>query len=386
MEFVDLKQQYERLQPLIHQRINQVLEHGKFIMGPEVGELEKSLAAFVGARHCVSCANGTDALLLSLMANKVGPGDAVFTSPFTFVATAEVICLLGATPVFVDIDPLTYNIDAETLESTIADIQQGKKNPDRNQHTLKPKGIIAVDLFGLPADYDDINRIARHYGLFVVEDAAQSLGASYKGKRVGNLTDIAATSFFPAKPLGGYGDGGAVFTNDDLIASTLCSLREHGKGSHKYDNVRLGINGRLDTLQAAILLAKLEVFESEIKMRQDIAEGYSSALKGLVQIPCVPNGMASAWAQYSVVTDHREGYLSGLKEKGIPTAIYYPRPLHLQTAFAHLGYRAGDFPIAERMSERIFSLPMHPYLTAQDQEKIIAAIGDAHAEIQKAKT
>lgn len=378
MEFIDLKQQYERLKPRIHERINQVLAHGKFIMGPEVGELEKNLAAFVGAKHCVSCSNGTDALLLSLMAHKVGPGDAVFTTPFTFIATAEVICLLGATPVFVDIDPETYNIDPGKLELTITETEQGKGFVRGGMQVLKPKGIIAVDLFGLPADYDAINRIARQHGLFVLEDAAQSLGGSYKGKRVGNLTDIAATSFFPAKPLGGYGDGGAIFTNDEVMASNLRSLREHGKGSHKYDNVRIGINGRLDTLQAAILLSKLEVFEGEIKMRQDVAGRYSSALKEFVQIPFIPDGLASAWAQYSVVTDHREACLNALKEKGIPTAIYYPRPLHLQTAFACLGYRAGDFPFAERLSERIFSLPMHPYLDSAEQDKIIEAVRELY--------
>lgn len=383
MEFIDLKQQYERLKPRIHERINQVLAHGKFIMGPEVGELEKQLKAFVGAQYCVSCANGTDALLLSLMAHKVGPGDAVFTTPFTFIATAEVVCLLGATPVFVDIDPQTYNIDAGKLELAIADIQQGKKTLDGKQSTLKPKGIIAVDVFGLPADYDAINRIARQHGLFVLEDAAQSLGGSYKGKRVGNLTDIAATSFFPAKPLGGYGDGGAIFTNDEVMASNLRSLREHGKGSHKYDNVRIGINGRLDTLQAAILLAKMEIFESEIKMRQEIAGRYSSELKEFLQVPVIPDGLVSAWAQYSVVTDHREDCLNALKEKGIPTAIYYPRPLHLQTAFACLGYRAGDFPFAERLSERIFSLPMHPYLHSAEQEKVIEAIREVYQAVTK---
>ncbi|MBX3347827.1 MAG: DegT/DnrJ/EryC1/StrS family aminotransferase [Nitrospira sp.] len=381
MEFIDLKQQYERLKPGIHERINQVLEQGKFIMGPEVVELEKNLAAFVGAQHCVSCANGTDALLLSLMAHNVGPGDAIFTTPFTFIATAEVVCLLGATPVFVDIDPKTYNIDPEKLELTVAEIEQGIVHARGGKQGLKPKGIIPVDLFGLPADYDAINQIARQHGLLVLEDAAQSLGGSYKGKRVGNLADIAATSFFPAKPLGGYGDGGAIFTNDEVVANSLRSLREHGKGSHKYDNVRIGINGRLDTLQAAILLAKLEVFESEIKMRQDVAGRYSSALKEIVQIPFVPDGLASAWAQYSVVTDHREAYLHTLKEKDIPTAIYYPRPLHLQTAFAQLGYQKGDFPVAERLSERIFSLPMHPYLTAQDQEKIVAAFENTQVGI-----
>lgn len=381
MEFVDLKQQYEKLKPRIHQRIKAVLEHGKFIMGPEVVELENRLAAFVGARHCVSCANGTDALLLTLMAYNVGPGDAVFTTPFTFIATAEVICLLGATPVFVDIDPQTYNIDAGQLERTILDMKQGKQLLGGRQNNLNPKGIIAVDLFGLPADYDAISRVAKQYSLFVVEDAAQSLGGSYKGKRVGNVTDIAATSFFPAKPLGGYGDGGALFTNDEVMATSLRSLREHGKGSHKYDNVRIGINGRLDTLQAAILLSKLDIFESEITMRQQLAGAYSAALREFVTTPYVPDGLTSAWAQYSVVTDHREKYLAALKEKSIPTAIYYPRPLHLQTAFTYLKYREGDFPVAERMSKSIFSLPMHPYLTTPAREQIIAAMEHAHTTI-----
>jgi len=384
MEFIDLKQQYERIKPRIQQRINQVLEHGKFIMGPEVMELEESLAAFVGAKYCVSCANGTDALLLSLLAKGIGPGDAVFTTPFTFIATAEVICLLGATPVFVDIDPDTYNIDPGKLELAIVETELGKGRLGTGQKKLIPRGIIAVDLFGLPADYDAINRIARRHGLFVLEDAAQSLGGSYKGRRVGNLTDIAATSFFPAKPLGGYGDGGAIFTNDEAMANSLRSLREHGKGSHKYDNVRIGINGRLDTLQAAILLSKLEVFESEIKKRQEIAARYSDAFRGMAKVPHVPEGLLSAWAQYSLVVDNRERYLATLKELGIPTAVYYPRPLHLQTAFAHLGYRQGDFPVAERTSERIFSLPMHPYLNETDQDRIIEAVRSAHAAMPKA--
>jgi UDP-2-acetamido-2-deoxy-ribo-hexuluronate aminotransferase len=384
MEFIDLKQQYERIKPRIQQRVNQVLEHGKFIMGPEVVELEESLAAFVGAKYCVSCANGTDALLLSLLAKGIGPGDAVFTTPFTFIATAEVICLLGATPVFVDIDPDTYNIDPRKLELAIVETELGKGRLGTGQKKLIPRGIIAVDLFGLPADYDAINRIARRHGLFVLEDAAQSLGGSDKGRRVGNLTDIAATSFFPAKPLGGYGDGGAIFTNDEGMANSLRSLREHGKGSHKYDNVRIGINGRLDTLQAAILLSKLEVFESEIKKRQEIAARYSDAFRGMAKVPHVPEGLLSAWAQYSLVVDNRERYLATLKELGIPTAVYYPRPLHLQTAFAHLGYRQGDFPVAERTSERIFSLPMHPYLNETDQDRIIEAGRSAHAAMPKA--
>lgn len=383
MEFIDLKKQYERIKPQIQDRINQVLSHGKFIMGPEVTELEKQLAAFVGAKYCVSCANGTDALLLSLMAHKVGPGDAVFTTPFTFIATAEVICLLGATPIFVDIDPDTYNIDPQKLQIAIEQAQAGIVRGTIITPKLTPKGIIPVDLFGLPAEYDEINRIAKIHGLFVLEDAAQSLGGSYKGRKVGNLADIAATSFFPAKPLGAYGDGGAIFTNDEAMANSLRSLREHGKGSHKYDNVRIGINGRLDTLQAAILLPKLEIFESEIKERQEVAARYTNAFRGIAKVPHVPDGLQSAWAQYSLVTDKREFYLNKLKELGIPTAIYYPRPLHMQSAFAYLGYRQGDFPVAEHMSERIFSLPMHPYLDASDQNTIIDAVKKAHEEVSR---
>ena len=383
MEFIDLKKQYERIKPRIQERINEVLRHGKFIMGPEVAELETRLASFVGAKYCVSCASGTDALLLSLMAQEVGPGDAVFTTPFTFIATAEVICLLGATPVFVDIDPETYNISPVKLLTAVEAVRSGSVPGATEGKKLNLKGIIPVDLFGLPADYDEINRVAKTHGLFVLEDAAQSLGGSYKGKKVGNLADIAATSFFPAKPLGGYGDGGAVFTNDEAMGSRIRSLREHGKGSHKYDNVRIGINGRLDTLQAAILLPKLDIFESEIKDRQEVAARYSNALKGLVKVPHIPDGLLSAWAQYSVVTEKRECYLARLKESGIPTAIYYPRPLHLQTAFAHLGYRPGDFPVAEQMSERIFSLPMHPYLDAGDQAKIIDAVQTAHQDAKE---
>ena len=382
MEFVDLKQQYKRIAPRIHDRINEVLRHGRFIMGPEVVELEHCLASFVGAKYCVSCASGTDALLLALMAFEVGPGDAIFTTPFTFIATAEVICLLGATPVFIDIDPDTYNIDSRKLEAAVEAVKNGTMRLGISTK-LRPKGIIPVDLFGLPADYDQINHIAKVHGLFVLEDAAQSLGGSYKGKRVGNLADVAATSFFPAKPLGGYGDGGAVFTDDDTLADRIRSLREHGKGSHKYDNVRIGINGRLDTLQAGILRAKLEIFESEIKERQEVAARYSRALQSSVKVPHIPDDLSSAWAQYSVVTEKRDSYINKLKEKGIPTAIYYPRPLHLQTAFAHLMHRQGDFPISEHISDRIFSLPMHPYLEANAQRHVIEAIEQAHDEIER---
>lgn len=371
MEFIDLKKQYETIQPLIDERIKTVLRHGKFIMGPEIAELEEKLTLYVGCTYCITCSSGTDALLLCLMANEVGPGDAIFTTPFTFIATAEVICLLGATPIFVDIDPSTFNIEPPRLMEAIETIKKGIPPASGIPKDLRPKGIIAVDLFGLPAEYDPINHIARQHKLFVLEDAAQSFGAKYKGKRVGSLSDIAVTSFFPAKPLGGYGDGGAVFTSNEGLAERIRSMREHGKGTHKYDNVRIGINGRLDTLQAAILLAKLEVFDEELSRRQEAAEYYSKTMADIVRVPNVPDGLISAWAQYSVLSDKREYYIDKLKKAGIPTAIYYPKPLHLQTAFSYLGYRQGDFPIAEKTSEEIFSLPMHPYLKPDDQNRVI---------------
>ena len=370
MQFIDLKKQYETIRPLIQQRINAVLEHGQFIMGPEIKELEERLASYVGCKYCVSCSSGTDALLLALMAYGVGPGDGIFTTPFTFIATAEVICLLGATPIFVDIDPNTFNIDPQKLREAIETIKKGVLPAPGIPKYLQPKGIITVDLFGLPVEYDPINQLAKDHKLFVLEDAAQSFGGAYKGKVVGSLGDIAATSFFPAKPLGGYGDGGAIFTNDEALTERVRSMREHGKGSHKYDNVRIGINGRLDTLQAAILLAKLEIFNEEIEKRQKVASRYSELLAGFVKAPHIPEGLRSAWAQYSVLSDKREEYLKRLKEAGIPTAIYYPKPLHLQTAFSHLGYQQGDFPISEHVAERIFSLPMHPYLEQDTQIRI----------------
>jgi UDP-2-acetamido-2-deoxy-ribo-hexuluronate aminotransferase len=386
MEFIDLKKQYETIQPLIQKRINTVLQHGKFIMGPEITELEKQLSSYVGCKYCISCASGTDALLLSLMASEIGPGDAVFTTPFTFIATAEVICLLGATPIFVDIDANTFNIDPQKLEELIEGILKGRLRVPRISRKLKPKGIITVDLFGLPAEYDQINEIAKQHNLFVLEDAAQSFGGSYKGKVVGNLADIAATSFFPAKPLGCYGDGGAIFTDNEALQDRLRSLREHGKGSHKYDNVRVGINGRLDTLQAAILLAKLEIFNDELKQRQEVARRYSEMLSDIVKVPHVPDGLRSAWAQYSVVSDKRAYLMNRLKEAGVPTAIYYPRPLHMQTAFSHLGYRQGEFPVSEYMSERIFSLPMHPYLERDAQIKIADAVKTAYKDMSETQT
>ena len=368
IDFIDLKAQQAFL-PNLMERIQRVLSHGQYILGPEVTELEAKLAAYVGVNHAITCSSGTDALLMPLLAYGVGPGDAIFTTPFTFIATAEVIQLLRATPVFVDIDPRTFNLDPEALEEAVAGLA---KNP--RTAPLKPKGIIPVDLFGQPADYDRINGIARRYGLFVLEDAAQSFGATYKGKRTGSLAEVAATSFFPAKPLGGYGDGGAIFTDNDDLAGTIRSIRVHGQGTNKYDNVRLGINGRLDTLQAAILLAKLAVFDGEVVARQEVAGRYRAGLQQVVQVPFVAPECTSVWAQYSVLSGQRETLQQKLAEHGIPTAVYYPLPLHLQGAFAHLGYHPGDFPISERTAQQVFSLPMHPYLSETDQERIVSTL------------
>jgi dTDP-4-amino-4,6-dideoxygalactose transaminase len=369
MDFIDLKAQQQRISTLLAENIQRVLAHGQYIMGPEIQELETKLAAYVGVKHAISCSSGTDALLMPLMAYGVGPGDAIFTTPFTFIATAEVIQLLGATPVFVDIDPTTFNLDPEALAEAVGSLRQ---NP-RTAH-LKPKGIIPVDLFGQPADYHRIHAIAQGHGLFVLEDAAQSFGATYKGRRAGALSEVAATSFFPAKPLGCYGDGGAVFTDDDDLAEVIRSIRVHGQGTDKYENVRIGLNGRLDTLQAAVLLAKLEIFDQEVVARQRVARQYSEALNALVEVPYVAQDCSSVWAQYSVLSEHRELMLQKLQKAEIPSAIYYPLPLHLQRAFAHLGYQKGDFPVSESASQRIFSLPMHPYLGQTDQEKIVQVL------------
>ncbi|HOJ13626.1 MAG TPA: DegT/DnrJ/EryC1/StrS family aminotransferase [Deltaproteobacteria bacterium] len=382
MQFIDLAAQQERIRGKIVEKIEAVLAHGQYILGPEVREIEERLAAFVGVKHALSCASGTDALLMALMAYGVGPKDAVFTTPFTFVATAEVISLLGATPVFVDIEPDTFTIDADGLEKAIDALDA--QDPSRHSlpkgfEGLRARGIIAVDLFGQCADYRRIREIAQRRGLFLVEDAAQSFGATYSGKRSCSLADIAATSFFPAKPLGCYGDGGMVFTDDDGLAHALESIRVHGKGSDKYDNVRIGINGRCDTLQAAILLAKFEIFPEEIELRQAAASRYGELLGDVDGITCpvVRPGCTSVWAQYSPLCANRAKVLDALREAGIPTAIYYPKPLHVQAAYAYLGYRPDDFPVSMSVASRIFSLPMHPYLSRRDQERIADVIRNA---------
>ncbi len=386
MQFIDLAAQQARIKEKIDANIQTVLSHGNYIMGPEVPELEQKLAEYVGCNHAIACASGTDALLMALMALGIGPGDAVFTSPFTFIATAEVISLLGATPVFVDIDPKTFNIDPKKLEEAITALEKKDRflHPlpiTNNPSPMIPKGIIAVDLFGLAADYERIDEIGKKFGLFVIEDAAQSLGGELNGKKACSFGNIAATSFFPAKPLGCYGDGGMCFTDDDEITEALRSIRVHGKGAHKYDNARIGINGRMDTLQAAILLAKFEIFPEEIELRQKVAKNYTDLLSHNPWpiTPCLPNGMRSAWAQYSLLAENAETKTklqNALKEEGIPTAVYYPKPLHLQTAFKELGYKKGDFPISEDASDRIFSIPMHPYLRLNEQQKIAKVIGD----------
>ncbi|RZB31143.1 MAG: hypothetical protein SRB2_04668 [Desulfobacteraceae bacterium Eth-SRB2] len=387
MQFIDLKAQQNLIKDNIDTNIRQVLDHGQYIMGPEVGELEHRLAQYVGTGHSVDCSSGTDALLLALMAYGVGPGDAIFTTPFTFIATAEVISVLGATPVFVDIDSQTFNIDSEHLSRAVSAINKNDRSiyplPLAHSPTsLTPKGIIAVDLFGLPADYDRINALAQDHGLFVIEDAAQSFGALYKGKPACSLSQIACTSFFPAKPLGCYGDGGMCFTDDDDLSEAVRYIRVHGKGTHKYDNARVGINGRLDTLQAAILLAKIDIFPEEIELRQKVAQCYNDLLSSSsgIRVPQSFNGKQSVWAQYSILAwdeNHRSNLQQALKEQNIPTAIYYPKPLHLQTAFSYLGYEPGDFPVSENCAQRIFSIPMHPYLEIKDQEIIAKTISSS---------
>ncbi len=391
MQFIDLGRQQQRIRDKIDANIRSVLAHGQYILGPEVRELEERLAAYVGVGHAIACSSGTDALLLALMAYGVGPGDAIFTTPFTFVATAEVISLLGATPVFVDIDPRTYNISAEALDRAILALKANdptlhplptRTGPYSGGHPeLTAKGVIAVDLYGLPADYEDINAVAYRHGVFVIEDAAQSFGAEIRGVKTGALARIGCTSFFPAKPLGCYGDGGMCFTRDGDLAELMRSLSVHGKGHDKYENIRVGINGRLDTLQAAILLAKFEIFPEEMGLRQAVAQSYTQLISGCSTLatPYIPDGYLSAWAQYSLLTideAERSRIQQRLQRAAIPTAIYYPKPLHLQGAFSSLGYRSGDFPVSEDFGKRVFSLPMHPYLSTDELQRIVDHMTD----------
>jgi len=369
IDIVDLKTQQDRIRPSLERRMARVLEHGQYIMGPEVEELEKLLASYTGAKHCVSCSNGTDALQMVLMAYDIKPGDLIITTPFTFFATAEVIALLGAETVFVDIEANTFNMDPVKLKETVTRII----NSDRRE---KLKGIIPVDLFGLPANYVAINAIAKEHGLFVLADGAQSFGGQLNGKRVGSLTDVTTTSFFPAKPLGCYGDGGAIFCDDDALAAKLRSIRVHGKGSDKYDNVRIGVNGRLDTLQAAVLLAKMEVFESELAAKNKLADYYKKNLSHELTAPTIPSGYLSAFAQYTLRSSNRAEYLETLKKNNIGSVVYYPTPLHLSRALANLGYKEGSFPVSERAAHEVFSIPMNAYLSEVQQKFIVESLSN----------
>lgn len=370
--FIDLGAQRRRLGAAVDQAVARVIDHGQYILGPEVRELESRLAAVCGARHALSCASGTDALMLVLLAQGIKPGDAVFCPSFTFCATAEVVALVGATPLFVDVEAATFNMSPQGLERGIATARR---------LGLRPALVIPVDLFGLPADYDAILPVAERHGLPVLSDAAQSFGATYRGRKVGTFGVATATSFFPAKPLGCYGDGGAVFTDDDALIEVLRSLRVHGMGADKYDNVRLGMTGRLDTIQAAVLIEKLKIFDDEIAARDRAAAAYSAALKDLAIVPRVPEGLTSVWAQYTLRLrpGRRDRLAADLRPQGIPTAIYYPKALHQQVAYRHFPVADGGLAVTERLVDEVISLPMHGYLDEATQGRIIEAVRRALA-------
>ena len=364
--FIDVAAQRKRLGNAIDEATTRVLNHCQFLMGPEVMAFEQQLAAFCGAKHALSCSSGTDALVMTLMAKGIGPGDAVFCPTFTFCATAESAALIGATPVFVDVHADTFNIDVESLKSAIIVAKaQG----------LKPKAVIPVDLFGLPADHDAIAEIANAEKLFILDDAAQGFGGRYKGRDVGTLGHATATSFFPAKPLGCYGDGGAVLTDDDELLAVLKSVRVHGQGTDKYDNVRLGLTARLDTIQAAVLIEKLKIFRDEIEARNVVAKRYSDALKDVAIVPVVREGYESVWAQYTIrlAPGKRDQLAKVLQADGIPTAIYYARPLHRQTAYRQFPGAGNGLPVSDTLADEVISLPMHAYLDEPTQDRIIEA-------------
>ena len=365
--FIDVVAQRRRLGRRIDDAIARVLAHCQFVMGPEVHVLEAELAAFCGARHAISVASGTDALMLALLARGIGPGDAVFCPAFTFAATAEPVALLKATPVFVDVEEASFNIASTSLERAIATAKQ---------KGLRPKAVIPVDLFGQPADYDAILPVAAAARLFVIADAAQSFGAAYQSRQVGTLAPMTITSFFPAKPLGCYGDGGAVFTDDDEMARLVRSLRIHGQGADKYENVRIGITGRLDTIQAAVLIEKLKIFRDEIAARDRVADRYEDALGDVAIVPKIADGLSSVWAQYTIrLPEGRRGDVAArLQADGVPTAIYYPKPLHRQEAFRQYPVAGNGLPVTERLAEEVVSLPMHAYLDEPTQDRIIDAV------------
>ncbi len=358
MQFIDLKKQYKLIETDILRSIQAVLEHGQYIMGPEIKKLEQELAAFLNIKHVIVNSSGTDALLMALLALEIKPGDEIITSPFSFFATAEVISLCQAKAVFVDIDSLSYNIDASKIENKI---------------TAKTKAILPVSLYGQCADMNAINQLAKRYNLAVIEDAAQSFGGQYQGAYSGALSTIGCTSFFPSKPLGGYGDGGACFTNDDELAERLLEIRIHGQ-NERYCHRRIGINGRMDTIQAAILLEKMKLFPQEIQLRQQVAGRYEQLLKGIVKTPTILPGNTSIYAQYTIEVPHRELFQKQMQALGIPTAVHYPICMHEQQALAYLGYQKGDFPLAEQASRQVVSLPMHPYMTLEEQQRVAEAV------------
>jgi dTDP-4-amino-4,6-dideoxygalactose transaminase len=369
--FIDIAAQRRRLGKSIDDAVGRVLSHCQFINGPEVAQLEAELAAFSGAGHVVTCASGTDALLMVLMAKGVGPGDAVLCPSFTFCATGEAVALTGATPVFVDVEEATFNMDAQGLKRGIATARK---------LGLSPKAAMPVDLFGQSADHEAIGAVADAEGMFVIDDAAQAFGATYGGRRLGTFGLATATSFFPAKPFGCFGDGGAIFTDDAELAETLRSIRVHGQGSEKYDNVRLGLTGRLDTMQAAILLEKLKIFDDEIAARESVAQRYARGLGNLVTVPRVAAGRTSVWAQYTIRLPQgldRDGFAAALKAQGIPTAIYYPKSMHQQTAYKAYPVADGGLPVSERLSGDVISLPMHAYLDEPTQQRVIEAVRGA---------
>lgn len=373
MEFIDLKAQYNTLKEKIDSNIQKVLDIGKYIMGPEVQILEEELCKYTGRRYCATCANGTDALTIALKVLNIKQGDAVFVPSFTFYSSSEVISLEGATPIFVDVDERTFNIDTEKLEKNIICVINGKK--------LTPKAIIAVDLFGQPANFEEINRIAKKYNLYVIEDGAQGFGGRINDKKACSFGDISTTSFFPAKPLGCYGDGGAIFTDSEEYYNKILSLRVHGKGAYKYDNVRVGLNSRLDTIQASILLPKLEAFkEYEFDKRNEFANMYTEKLKDIVKTPFVPNGYMSSWAQYTIIleTKKKRDYIQEkLKSVGIPTMVYYPIPLHKQIVYQDYNFNLDDLKVSENLSDCVLSLPMHPYMTEEQINQICLEISNA---------
>lgn len=364
MNFIDLKTQYLRLKADIDHNVLAVLERQAFIQGDEIRALEAALAEFCGARCAISCANGTDALQLALMAFSIGPGDAVFVPSFTYTATAEVILLLGARPIFVDVDPVTFNVDLAHAEQMIEQTTA--------EGRLRPAVLMTVDLFGQPVEYSRARALADRYGMKFISDAAQGFGASYQGRRIGSgLADVTTTSFFPAKPLGCYGDGGAVFTDDVGLAEVIRSICLHGKGEGKYDVVRVGVNSRLDTIQAAVLLPKLAVFSDELEARHQVAQAYSARLAGYVDTPVLAQGEdRHAWAQYTIKLANRESVQAKLKEAGIPSNVYYPLPMHLQPAYREYGNGKGSLPVAEKLSQAVLSLPMHPYLTQDEIDQV----------------